>query len=391
MYHGPWSDASELWTPELRAEANHEDKNDGKFFMPIEGWVENLAYSTFSYDVEDQHHAHFLVLDDTYDNPDESEMCGSYYFACTKHTFTVFSRVAQTVRVSAHTWQDGFYLGDCLWDAPIDHTMYIPKTGDAYTWSYGAQHTYRPIRLQAGEKLTVELYMNFGYDVGLGKDFGLTAWSDLAPVRLVHMGGLISDRWDNFDLDKSIEIPTNFTPYAPRSEGTEDEIDPNTGSADTNKDDSESEPTKTNEEEANTAVEPIGLTDEELADALNEWAPTQELADSAIWSCDYQLYADYPFGDEYMVVWANHDCSRHDLYLTLLMSLETAESYVWHTGADFSERSGCYESSEATDWSGAVYACEFYLPAGGDNFAILFRGDQLVEYSYEWERKGRWW
>ena len=90
--------------------------------------------------------------------------------------------------------------------------MYIPRTRDAYTWSYGSQHTYRAIRIGRDEKLTVELYMNFGYDVGLGKDFALTVWSDTAPVRVIHMGGLISDHWDNFSLDESIMIQTDFGP-----------------------------------------------------------------------------------------------------------------------------------------------------------------------------------
>ena len=53
--------------------------------------------------------------------------------------------------------------------------------------------------------------MNYGYDSGLGKDFSLTVWSTVAPVRVVHMGGLISDHWDDFSLDETIEIKTDFS------------------------------------------------------------------------------------------------------------------------------------------------------------------------------------
>ena len=51
-----------------------------------------------------------------------------------------------------------------------------------------------------GERLIVELYMNYGYSK-IGKDFALVVWSDEAPVRVVHMGGLISAHWDDFSLD----------------------------------------------------------------------------------------------------------------------------------------------------------------------------------------------
>ena len=128
--------------------------------------------------------------------------------------------------------------------------------------------------------MIVELYMNFGYDVGLGKDFGLTAWSEVGPVKLIHMGGLVSDHWDDYDLDESIEMPTDFTSYASRIDGDEDVIEQNAEDANTNEN---SEPTNTQEDEANTT----GFTDEELAEALEEWATTQELVASSIWSCDY--------------------------------------------------------------------------------------------------------
>ena len=88
--------------------------------------------------------------------------------------------------------------------------MYIPKTKEGYAWSWGAQHTSKQIKLRAREKLIVELYMNWGWDE-IGKDFSLTAWSDVEPVRVIHMGGLISDHWEDFSLDESIEIDYKFS------------------------------------------------------------------------------------------------------------------------------------------------------------------------------------
>ena len=39
-YYGPWSDSSDLWTLELREQANHlSGENDGKYFMAFEDYV----------------------------------------------------------------------------------------------------------------------------------------------------------------------------------------------------------------------------------------------------------------------------------------------------------------------------------------------------------------
>lgn len=35
MYKGPYSDDSSDWTPELLKEAEHEFKNDGRFYLPF--------------------------------------------------------------------------------------------------------------------------------------------------------------------------------------------------------------------------------------------------------------------------------------------------------------------------------------------------------------------
>ena len=41
----------------------------------------------------------------------------------------------------------------------------------------------------------MHMYMNWGTNEGIGRDFSVTVYSDVEPVRVVHMGGLISDEW----------------------------------------------------------------------------------------------------------------------------------------------------------------------------------------------------
>ena len=74
------------------------------------------------------------------------------------------------------------------------------------------------------------------------------------------------------------------------------------------------------------------------------------------------------------------------------MSYDTTLHYIGHTGADLSSRYGCYETTSVELSIEVAYACEFYLPAGGENFAILFHGGWPIYYEYEWvSLSPGWW
>lgn len=126
---------------------------------------------------------------------------------------------------------------------------------------------------------------------------------------------------------------------------------------------------------------------------LTDWAKDQS-PDSRGWTCKNTLFVDYPFGEDYMAVWSNHDCKNYDLYLTLLMDIEAVNGYLMHVGQDLSTN-GCYETYQEYDWNGdneALYECEFHIPARSDNFAVLFLGTQELYYTERWERvSGGWW
>ena len=104
--------------------------------------------------------------------------------------------------------------------------------------------------------------------------------------------------------------------------------------------------------------------------------------------CNHDVRIDFPFDDtEYMSLWANHDCSDWDLYLTLIADSDTFNMGLTFTGAETSLRRGCYDIYQLEK----IGACEFYLPHGGDNFAVLFEGGyHSVWYEYEWDYNPEW-
>ena len=65
--------------------------------------------------------------------------------------------------------------------------------------------------------------------------------------------------------------------------------------------------------------------------------------------CNSDVRVDFPFDDnEYMALWAAHDCKDWDLYLTVVADEETAGLAITWEGAEESDRKGCYEA----DWIG---------------------------------------
>ena len=105
--------------------------------------------------------------------------------------------------------------------------------------------------------------------------------------------------------------------------------------------------------------------------------------------CGLDIRVDFPFDDtNYMAIFAAHDCSDWDLYLTLAFDGDSDARAFMYTGAEPSERRGCYQ----TAWQGYDGgACEFFLPHGGDNFGLLFGGGfHPVWHEHEWEYNPQW-
>ena len=120
--------------------------------------------------------------------------------------------------------------------------------------------------------------------------------------------------------------------------------------------------------------------------AFEDWVEEQVMRQGRF-HCGLDIRIDFPFDDtEYMAIFAAHDCSDWDLYLTLAGDEHTGDHALSYIGAEPSERRGCYDT-----WQEDIGACEFYLPHGGNNFGILFGGGfQPVWHEHEWEYSPQW-
>lgn len=79
------------------------NQDDGIIHMTIADYRLRVEQTYISYDVTDWHEAHFLKLNDqsAAENPGVWSWCGP---SCTRHYLDLTSSVAQTVYVTAHTW-----------------------------------------------------------------------------------------------------------------------------------------------------------------------------------------------------------------------------------------------------------------------------------------------
>ena len=71
-----------------------------------------------------------------------------------------------------------------------------------YIYIYGQQLlvfvegnvSYSPFELKAGQRITVEMAFDWSRE-GIKRDFALTVWSDVEPLKITHHDGLESDHW----------------------------------------------------------------------------------------------------------------------------------------------------------------------------------------------------
>jgi len=101
-FRGRWSDDSELWTEEFKAEAGFtHDKDDGRIFMQLEDYHAQVSTTFINYDTTNWGYDYFLKLNDTSSSPGQWSWCGA---ECTRHVVTLTSEVDQQVHISGHVW-----------------------------------------------------------------------------------------------------------------------------------------------------------------------------------------------------------------------------------------------------------------------------------------------
>ena len=124
LYHGHWSDDSELWTDDLRAEAGQTSDNDGIWFMSIEDFQVQFSRTVVNFDPTGWHHDYFLATNDDsqQENPQGTWDCGLH---CTRHELTLESAADQEVYITAF-----------MWDARSMSKSGECPAADTWNWSY---------------------------------------------------------------------------------------------------------------------------------------------------------------------------------------------------------------------------------------------------------------
>ena len=164
------------------------------FYTDIDTYRSQFSETWISLDITDWSQAKFLRLNDksAVQNPGKWEgICGA---KCTRHTLSLKADVAQTVFVTAHTWDDTGIPNKCLEaDNGLNHAMLVSKFEDAFVWNQGS-YPLKPIRLAAGEVMTIELEWNFNSDAH-ANDWSVIAHGDgrKGTLHLKHDQDLKSD------------------------------------------------------------------------------------------------------------------------------------------------------------------------------------------------------
>ena len=89
-YTGPWSDKSDIWTPELRQQVSDalgdaDDDNEGIFYMDIDSYIANLTETQINGDTSNWYFDSFVVLDDDKTETVNEDNCSG----CTQHIIEV--------------------------------------------------------------------------------------------------------------------------------------------------------------------------------------------------------------------------------------------------------------------------------------------------------------
>ena len=111
-YSGPWrDDDASNWDPFLRSLVDHEDRNEGIFWIDYLTYHSEFVSTSVHFDTTEMKQSYFLGLDDWL-NFNYGK--GPYSaFLSKRHEFTITSPVDQKVFISANVWPMKSYPDDC--------------------------------------------------------------------------------------------------------------------------------------------------------------------------------------------------------------------------------------------------------------------------------------
>ena len=124
---------------------------DGIFYADIETYTEQFSETWISLDPTKMSSAKFMKLNDESQKTSPGiweGMCGE---ECTRHTLTLKSDIAQTVYLTAHTWNDRGIPDRCTdSDNEKFHAIMVNKLDNIFVWHFG-DYPLQPIKMTSGD------------------------------------------------------------------------------------------------------------------------------------------------------------------------------------------------------------------------------------------------
>lgn len=149
------------------------DANDGQWFIPLQEYFDSFSDTQANPDTLTKHQTYWAA----FELPDDEQH---------NETLTITSQVAQTLYVSAYTY-DGQHIGN---GACIDNLgssslwFYLPKIGSWQgIWWTGNTH-FGAIEVDAGESFEIHADVKFSHDDLRPHDYSIVVWADIEPVTM---------------------------------------------------------------------------------------------------------------------------------------------------------------------------------------------------------------
>lgn len=228
--------------------------------MPIEIYKSDFGITWVNYDTHDMFRSSWMKLDDDTNSPGRSAHCGS---SCTRHEFTLKSRVAQTVIVAASAWQDRGYPNECKSGATRGSKRHIVNVEGQGTKAFNAGTIMLdPFTMEAGEERSIYIEMDYNRQ-HMAKDVSIVAWGDEGDICIEHKGGIESDKFPQLSErkkekqdDSDDDEPESSSESS--SEPDESDDDQDEGDSDDEESKDEDEESEDEEEDEDDDDEPVG-------------------------------------------------------------------------------------------------------------------------------------
>ena len=202
-YKCDYSDSSDKWTPELRKEAQIDEKaeNDGVFYMTIEDFYSMGQSTVISFDTTGWYYDYFMMLDDKTPPNGGWQFCGK---TCTRHIVQIKSDVEQDVYVTAHTWDARTYPDECHVKNK-KHSIYLFGAPTIDTFEKGA-HQMKAQKFKAGEKKQYVLEFDWSRE-NITPDWSITVWAEFGEVSVVYSDYRESDTLPYLERTEKLQDP----------------------------------------------------------------------------------------------------------------------------------------------------------------------------------------